>query len=99
MPCESIERFVHIAAFNSGGYFRTDRQALIYGTFRCHCYLQCQICFGFVDGQDTEGFSNIQVSLGCSHYFYTKAKVCYLMTSGGDMCHVGTSKVISKTDL
>ena len=43
-----------------------------------------------------EGFSNIGVSLGCSHYFYTK--VCSQMTSGGDLCHVGASKLISKTN-
>ena len=64
--------------------------------FRCHCHLQCQICFGLGDGQDTEGFSNIRVSLGCSHCFYTK--VCSQMTSNGDLCHVGTSKLISETN-
>ena len=64
--------------------------------FRCHCHLQCQICFGLGDGQDTEGFSKIGVSLGCSHYFYTKK--CCQMTSGGDLCHVGTSKLISETN-
>ena len=63
---------------------------------RCHCHLQCQICFGLGDGQDTEGFSKIGVSLGCSHYFYTKK--CCQMTSGGDLCHVGTSKLISETN-
>ena len=61
--------------------------------FRCHCHLQYQICFGLGDGQDTEGFSNIGVSLGCCHYFYTK--VCSRMTSGGDLYHAGTSKLIS----
>ena len=55
-----------------------------------------KICFGLGDGQDTEGFSNIGVSLGCSHYFYTK--VCSQMTSGGDLCHVGMSKLISGTN-
>ena len=64
---------------------------------RCHCHLQCQICFGLGDGQDTEGFSNIGMSLGCSHYFYTKV-VCSQMTSGGDLCHVGMSKFISGTN-
>ena len=65
--------------------------------FWCHCHLQCQICFGLGDGQDTEGFSNIRVSLGCFHYFHTK--VCSQMTSGGDLCHVGTSKLICETNL
>ena len=60
--------------------------------FRRDCHLQCQICFGLGDGQDTEGFSNIGVYLGCCHYFY--AKVCSQMTSGGDLYHVGTSKLI-----
>ena len=55
--------------------------------------VQCQICFGLGDGQDTEEFLNIGVSLGCCHYFYTK--VCSRMTSGGDLYHVGTSKLIS----
>ena len=41
----------------------------------------------------TQGFSNIGVSLGCCHYFYTK--VCSRMTSGGDLYHAGTSKLIS----
>ena len=64
--------------------------------FRCHCHLQYQICFGLGDGQGTEGFSNIVVSLACSHYFYTK--VCSQMTSGEDLFHVGTSKLISETN-
>ena len=59
----------------------------------CHCHVQCQICFGLGDGQDTEEFSNIGVSLGCCHYFYTK--VCSRMTSGGDLYHAETSKLIS----
>ena len=81
---------------NAGGYFRPDRQAWFAEIFRCHCHLQCQICFRLGDGQDTEGFSNIWVSLGCSHYFYTK--VCSQMTSNGDLCHVGSSKLISETN-
>ena len=24
--------------------------------FWCHCHVQCQICFGLGDGQDTEAF-------------------------------------------
>ena len=64
--------------------------------FRCHCHLQCQICFGLGDGQGTEGFSNIGVSLACSYYFYTK--LCSQMTSGEDLFHVGTSKFISETN-
>ena len=65
-------------------------------TFSCHCHLQCQICFELGDGQDAEGFLNIAVSLGCSYYFNTK--VCSQITSGGDLCHVGTSKLISETN-
>ena len=61
--------------------------------FQCHCHLQYQIGFGLGDGQDTEGFSNIGVSLGCCHYFYTKG--CSRMTSGGDLYHAETSKLIS----
>ena len=64
--------------------------------FRCHCHLQCQICFGLGNGQDKEGFSNVGVSLGCSHYFYTKG--CSQMTSRWDLCHVGTSKLINDTN-
>ena len=59
--------------------------------------VQCQICFGLGDGQDTEEFLNIGVSLGCCHYFYTKA--CSLMTSGGDLCHVGMGKLIQINEL
>ena len=65
--------------------------------FWCHCHLQCQICFGLGDGQDTEGFSNIGVSLGCFHYFC--AKVRSQMTSGGDLWHVRITKLISETNL
>ena len=56
--------------------------------FRCHCQW---------DGQNTEWFSITAVSLGCFHYFHTK--VCSQMTSGGDLCHVGTSKLICETNL
>ena len=59
--------------------------------------VQCQIYFGLGDGQDTEEFLNIGVSLGCCHYFYTK--VCSLMTSGGDLCHVGMGKLIQINEL
>ena len=52
----------------------------------------CIINLGFGNGQDTEGFLNTGVSLGCSYYFHTKA--CSQMTSGGDLCHVWTSKLI-----
>ena len=65
--------------------------------FRCHCHLQRSTYFGLGDGQDTEGFSNIGVFLGCFHYFDTK--VCSQMTSGGDLCHVWTSKLICETNL
>ena len=61
--------------------------------FRCHCHLQYQICFRLGGGQDTEGFSNIGVSLGCCHYFHTK--VCSRMTFGGGLYHAGTSELIS----
>ena len=64
--------------------------------FRCHCHLQCQICLGLGDGQDTEKFSNTGVSLGCCYYFYTK--VCSQMTSSGDLYHAGTSKLISEAN-
>ena len=64
--------------------------------FWCHYHPQCQICFALEDGQDTEEFLNIGVPLGSSHCFCTKA--CSQMTSGGDLCHVGTSKSISVTN-
>ena len=51
--------------------------------------------FGLRDGLDTEGFSNIGVSLGCFHYFHTK--LCSQMTCGGDLCPVGTSKLICES--
>ena len=55
--------------------------------------VQCQIYFGLGDGQDTEEFLNIGVSLGCCHYFYTK--VSSQMTFSGNLYHAGTSKLIS----
>ena len=79
------------------GIFERTVRSWFAETFWCHCHLQCQICFGLGDVQDTEGFSNIGVPLGCSHYFYTK--VCSQMISGGDLCHVVTSKLISDTNL
>ena len=33
LSCQTVGRFVHIEAFNAGGYFRTDRQALVCGDF------------------------------------------------------------------
>ena len=56
----------------------------------------CIINLGFGNGQDIERFLNTKVSLGCSYYFHTKA--CSQMTSGGDLCHVGTSKLICGTN-
>ena len=85
-------------SFNAGGYFPTGHQAMVWGDFCwCHCHLQCQIYFGLGDGLDTEEFSNIGVSLGYSHYFYTE--VCSLMTTGGDLCHLGLSKLIRINEL
>ena len=78
------------------GIFERTVRPWFVEVFRSHCHLQCQICFGLGDGQDTERFSNIVVSLGCFHYFYSK--VCSQMTSGGDLCHVGMSKSISETN-
>ena len=43
-----------------------------------------------------ERFSNIGVSLGCLYYFHTK--VFLQTTSAGDMCHVGTSKLICEAN-
>ena len=70
LPWKPMGWFVHVAAFNAGGYFRTDRQALVYGSF--------------------------SVSLS-SQYFRTK--VCPQMTSCGDLCHLGTSKLDCETNL
>ena len=88
--------FVHVVAFHAGGIFERTVRPGFAEIFQCHCHLQCQICFGLGDGQDTEGFSDIGVSLGCCHYFYTK--VCPPMTSCGDLYHVGTSKLISEAN-
>ena len=78
------------------GIFERTVRPWFVEAFRCHCHLQCQICFGLGDGQDTEGFLNIGVSLGCFHYSYTK--IFSQMTSGGDLCHLGTSKLIIVTN-
>ena len=40
--------------------------------------------------------SSIEVSLGCLYYFHTK--VCSEITSGGNLCHAGTSKLICETN-
>ena len=79
------------------GIFKQTIRPWFTETFQCHSHLQCQICFGLGAGEDAERFSNIRVSLGCSHYSYTK--VCSQITSGGDLCHVGMSKLISETNL
>ena len=79
------------------GIFERTVKPWFVETFRFHYHLQCQICFGLGDGQNTEVFSNIGVSLGCPHYFYTKG--CSQMTSCGDLSHVGTSELISETNL
>ena len=79
------------------GIFERTVKPWFVETFRFHYHLQCQICFGLGDGQNTEVFSNIGVSLGCPHYFYTKG--CSQMTSCGDLSHVGTSELIGETNL
>ena len=79
------------------GVFERTVRSCFAEAFRCHCHLQCRICFGLGDGQDTEGFSNIGVSLACCNYFYTKVRS--QMTSVGDLWHVRISKLISETNL
>ena len=54
------------------------------------------IYFRLGDGQDKERFSKIGVSLGCLYYLHTK--VCSQIISGGDLCHVGPSKLICETN-
>ena len=41
-------------------------------------------------------FSNIKVSLWCIYYFH--ARVALQMASGGDLCHIGTGKLICEAD-
>ena len=52
-------RFVHDAGFNAGGYFRTDCQASLCGSFSLavsSSMLNLLIYFGLGNGQDIEGF-------------------------------------------
>ena len=48
------------------------------------------------DGQNIYMFWNIKVSLWCIYYFHTR--VCLQMTSGGDLGHIGTGKLICEAD-
>ena len=76
-----MDWFIHGEVFN-GGYFRTDCDALVCGSFLMSLSSSMLKLFGIGDGQDIERFPNIEVSLGCLNYFHTK--VCLQVTSGGD---------------
>ena len=89
--------FVHVEAFNAGGYFRTDRQVLVYGSFSVSLSSSMLNLFWSWGWSGHSGVFEYWVSLGCFPYFHTKA-FCQ-MTSGGDLCHVGTSKLICETNL
>ena len=42
------------------------------------------------------GFRKLGVSLGCLYDFHTR--LCSQMTSGGNLCHIGTSKFICEAN-
>ena len=62
LSCELMGQFVHAAVFNATGYFLTDLQALVCGSFSVS--LSSSIV------KDAEWFSNIGMPLGCSLFPY-----------------------------
>ena len=82
--------------FNAGGYFRTELQALVCGSFSVSLSSLMLNLFWTCGWSQYRGFSKTGVPLGCLYYFHTK--VCSHMTSGGDLYHVGPSKLICETN-
>ena len=82
--------------FNAGGYFQTELQALVCGSFLVSLPSLMLNLFWTLGWSRYRGFSKIGVPLGCLYYFHTK--VCSQMTSGGDLYHVGPSKLICETN-
>ena len=91
-----MSRFVHGVVFNAGGYFRTKLQALVCGNFSVSLSFLMPSLFWTWGWSRYRGFLKIGVPLGCLYYFHTK--VCSHMTSGGDLYHVGPSKLICETN-
>ena len=89
-------RFVRDAVFNAGGNFWTELQALVCGSFSVSLSPLMLNLFWTWGWSRYRGFSKIGVPLGWLYYFHTK--VCSHMTSGGDVYHVGTSKLICETN-
>ena len=88
-----VVRFVHVAALNAGGYFRTDRQVLVVcGSFLVSLSSSMLNLLWTWEWSGYRGVFEYLVFWRSFHYFHTKA--CSQMTSSGDFCHVGTSKLI-----
>ena len=77
-------------------YFRTELLALVWGSFSLSLPSLILNLFWTWGWSRYRGFSEIGVPLGCLYYFHTK--VCSQMTSGGDLYHVGPSKLICETN-
>ena len=90
----AMDRFVHGPVFNAGGYFRTEPQALVCGSFSVWLSSLMLNLFSTWGWSRYGGFSKIGVPLGCFYYFHTK--VCSQMT--WDLYHVGPSKLICETN-
>ena len=89
--------FVHGAVFNAGGYFRTELQTLVCGSFSVSLSsLMLDLMLDFWGCSQYRGFLKIGVPLRCLYYFHTK--VCSHMASAGDLYHVGPSKLICETN-
>ena len=93
-----VVRFVHVVALNVGGYFRTERQVLVVcGSCLVSLSSSMLNLLATWEWSGYRGVFEYWVFWGSSHYFHTK--VCSHMISGGDLCHVGTSKLIWETNL
>ena len=89
-------RFVHGAVFNARGYFRTELQALVCGSFSMSLSFLMLNLFWTWRWSRYRGFSKIGMPSGCLSYFHTK--VCSQITSGGDLYDIGPSKLICETN-
>ena len=85
--------FILGSIFNAGGYFRTDRYTLVCVSFSAS--LSSSI-LNLIWPWECSRFPNIGLSLWCLYYFHTR--VCSQMTSGGDFCNIGISKLICEAN-
>ena len=89
-------RFLYGAPFNAWGYFQTDSQTLVFGSFSVLLSSSMLNLFWTWDWSGYGRVFKIEVSSECFYYFRTK--ICSQMTFGGNLCHVRIIKFICETN-